>query len=104
MGFMLYLDRIKAFYNLNRVRCIYDSEASVFENSLNKPHWINSLPANSFLPMVFIVQTTGYEKFLLYCIETGEYNPEFAQVNYNYISIGYSKKNKGLIIYEFTIK
>ena len=25
---MLYLDRIKAFYNLSRVRCIYDSEAS----------------------------------------------------------------------------
>lgn len=82
----------------------YNSEVSAFENSLNKPHWINSLPANSFLPMVFTVQTTGYEKFLLYCIETGEYNPEFAQVNYNYIAIGYSKKNKGLIIYEFTTK
>jgi len=88
------------------VRFYNDTEVLTFENSINDNYWVDVFSEETidFLPKIFTVETYDYDKFLLYCYESKEYNPETNTSKYNYICIAYSKENKSLIIYEFSIK
>jgi hypothetical protein len=91
---------------LSVVRFNDDTEISSFENNMNDNYWLDGFTGKTikFLPTIFILETKYYDKYLLYCYESNEYNPEESTSKYNYICIAYSKENKSLIIYEFSIK
>lgn len=82
------------------------AEVLEFESSLNSDYWVDSFSQKTidFLPLIFTMETSNYDKFLLYCQESKEYNPETTSSKYNYIYIAYSKEDQSLIIYEFTAK
>ena len=56
------------------------------------------------LPTLFILQTTNYEKFMIYCFDAKEYNPQTINEGYEYVAIAYDEDNNNLLIYEFYLK
>ena len=66
--------------------------------------WIDELTINEMLPTLFILQTTNYEKFMIYCFDTKEYNPQSINKDYEYVAIAYDEDNNNLLIYEFYLK
>ena len=66
--------------------------------------WINELTTNEMLPTLFILQTTSYEKFMIYCFDTKEFNPQTINKGYEYVAIAYDEDNNNLLIYEFYLK
>ena len=84
----------------------YESVVRFSENtklSFNEK-WIDELTINEMLPTLFILQTTNYEKFMLYCFDTKEYNPQTINKGYEYVAIAYDEDNNNLLIYEFYLK
>lgn len=84
----------------------YESVVRFRENtklSFNKK-WIDELTINEMLPTLFILQTTNYEKFMIYCFDTKEYNPKTINKGYEYVAIAYDEDNNNLLIYEFYLK
>jgi hypothetical protein len=67
-------------------------------------YWTEELANVEMMPSLFVYQTESYEYFLVYCIESKEYNPEVFEENYNYVAIAYDKDKNNLIIYEYFIK
>ena len=65
---------------------------------------INELTINEMVPTLFILQTTSYEKFMIYCFDTKEFNPQTINVEYEYVAIAYDEDNNNLLIYEFYLK
>ena len=66
--------------------------------------WIDELATNEMLPTLFILQATSYEKFMIYCFNTKEYNPQSINGDYEYVAIAYDEDNNNLLIYEFYLK
>lgn len=91
---------------LSVVRFTNSFEALNFNISMNDTYWIDSFFEETieFLPMALIYEINNYDKFLLYCYESKEYNPKILDSSYNYVYIAYSKEYRGLIIYEFRLK
>jgi hypothetical protein len=84
----------------------YESVVRFSENtklSFNEK-WIDELTINEMLPTLFILQTTNYEKFMIYCFDTKEYNPQSINKDYEYVAIAYDEDNNNLLIYEFYLK
>ena len=84
----------------------YESVVRFSENtklSFNEK-WIDELTINEMLPTLFILQTTNYEKFMIYCFDTKEYNPQTINEGYEYVAIAYDEDNNNLLIYEFYLK
>ena len=84
----------------------YESVVRFSENtklSFNEK-WIDDLTINEMLPTLFILQTTNYEKFMIYCFDTTEYNPQTINEGYEYVAIAYDEDNNNLLIYEFYLK
>lgn len=97
----------KLYYKYKSVvRFLDEEEVLIFENNLNEDYWVDSFSEKTeeLLSKIFLIETSSYDKFLLYCYESNEYNPESFISEYNYICIGYSKKHKSLIIYEYAVK
>ncbi len=70
----------------------------------NMNSWQTSLNYNNFIPYIFFIQTTNYEYFMIYCIDTKEINPNTYHTKNNYYVIAYDKENSNLLIYEYYIK
>lgn len=68
--------------------------------------WINELDNNmiNFISQLYYIETKNYDFFMLYCIETGEYNIVNNEANLNYIYMAYNVEEKVLLIKEFTKK
>ena len=84
----------------------YESIVRFSENtklSFNEK-WIDELTINKMLPTLFILQTINYEKFMIYCFDTKEYNPQAINKGYEYVAIAYDEDNNNLLIYEFYLK
>lgn len=65
-------------------------------------NWINNIDNHrDDVPIIFYLETTNYEKFLIYCFDTKEFNPDIFNNNYEYIAIGYDVENNNLLIYEY---
>jgi hypothetical protein len=79
---------------------ISEVNTSYFENK----YWINEISTPEMLPTLFVFQTKSYEKYLIYCTDTKEYNPTNYIENYNYIALAFDNDNNILMIYEFVSK
>ncbi len=73
------------------------------ENDLSFTNgWISSVEnQRSYVPIIFYYDTVNYEKFLIYCFDTYEYNPNKFNLEYNYVVLGYDYENNNLLIYEY---
>lgn len=66
--------------------------------------WLEEVQSTEMLPTLFVYETLKYDKFLVYCFDTNEYNPTEFSNQYEYVAIAYNIENNNLIIYEFYLK
>lgn len=65
--------------------------------------WVDEVQKED-VPDMFYFETSNYEKFLIYCFDTKEYNPDVFSNKYDYVVIGYDYENNNLLIYEYYFK
>ncbi len=53
------------------------------------------------VPITFYYETMNYEKFLIYCFDSKEFNPSNFNYEFDYVVIGYDHENNNLLIYEY---
>ena len=63
--------------------------------------WTNSINYMDNLPYLFVEDTRYFNRFMIYCIDTNQYNTVFYEKPYHYIALGYDTDDNCLVIYEF---
>ena len=66
--------------------------------------WKDEISPFDILPNMFELTTSNYDKFLIYCYDSNEYNPDDYQAGYNFVVIAYDYENNNFIIYEYHIR
>jgi len=83
------------------------SESSVNFNSelenIDLTKWSKGFNNMKNIPVMFVTETSDYDYFLCYCVETNEYNPVDNYINNNYVVMGYNEETLNLIIYEYKV-
>ena len=64
--------------------------------------WITNIEnQKDYVPIIFYYETMNYEKFLIYCFDSKEFNPSNFNYEFDYVVIGYDHENNNLLIYEY---
>ena len=64
--------------------------------------WITNVEnKKDYVPITFYYETMNYEKFLIYCFDSKEFNPSNFNCEFDYVVIGYDHENNNLLIYEY---
>jgi hypothetical protein len=56
------------------------------------------------LPVMFVFELKNCDKYLVYCVDTKEYNPSTYNINCDYVVIAYDYEENCMLICEFYIK
>lgn len=86
---------------------IYLKHVSVvrFENNIDLSFvngWISNIEKQKDnVPSIFYHESINYDKFLIYCFDTKESNPNNFNCDYEYVVLGYDYDNNNLLIYEY---
>ena len=79
----------------------YESSIRINEDLNLNNNWKNNFISNKIIPSQFAVFTVNYDKFLVYCIDTNEYNPNEKEIDKDYIAIAYDIESKVLLISKY---
>lgn len=71
---------------------------------ISDERWKDEISPFDILPNMFELTTSNYDKFLIYCYDSNEYNPDDYQAGYNFVVIAYDYENNNFIIYEYHIR
>lgn len=66
--------------------------------------WIDGINNMQTVPDSFALLTTGFDKFLIYCVDTGEYDPTESEIDKIYYAIAYDEDDKVILVNEYTFK
>lgn len=66
--------------------------------------WKEEITNTDKLPLLYTYSTENFEKHLVYCFDTKEYNPQTYYHEYDYVVIGYDYETNIFLIYEFNVE
>ena len=66
--------------------------------------WKEEITNTDKLPLLYTYSTENFEKHLVYCFDTKEYNPQNYYHEYDYVVIGYDYETNSFLIYEFNVE
>ena len=74
------------------------------ENLLLDEKWKDGFANMKVVPDSFVLLSTNFDKFLVYCVDTGEYDPTESEIDKIYYAIAYDEDDKVLLVNEYTFK
>ena len=67
-------------------------------------NFTDKLSSLDMLPVMFVFELKNCDKYLVYCVDTKEYNPSTYNINCDYVVIAYDYEENCMLICEFYIK
>ena len=74
------------------------------ENLVLDEKWKDGFANMKVVPDSFVLLSTNFDKFLVYCVDSGEYDPVEPQIDKIYYAIAYDEDDKVLLVNEYSFK